>query len=82
MRVIKKSIFFLTHFSVNFQNEIALKLIRIIYKPDEEIPIFDSQQPDGERSLVIINSGSVDIFIEKHHNNLYFLKKVREINPS
>ena len=77
MRVIKNSIFFLTHFSVNFQNEIALKLIRIIYKPDEEIPIFDSQQPDGDRSMVIVNSGSVNVFIEKHHNNLCFFKKVR-----
>lgn len=63
MRVIKKSIFFLTHFSVNFQNEIALKLIRIIYKPEEEIPICDTQQLEHERSLVIINSGSVNIFI-------------------
>lgn len=33
MKVIKKSIFFLTHFTVNFQNEVALKLIRCIYKP-------------------------------------------------
>lgn len=34
IRVIKKSIFFLTYFTVNFQNEIALKLIRCIYKPE------------------------------------------------
>ena len=39
MKIIKKSIFFLTHFSINFQNEIALKLIRIIYKPDDEVLI-------------------------------------------
>lgn len=64
MRVIKKSIFFLTHFSVNFQNEIALRLIRIIYKPGEEVQIGDELlQDDGERSLVIVNSGWVDIFI-------------------
>jgi hypothetical protein len=41
MKVIKKSIFFLTHFTVNFQNEVALKLIRFIYKPDEELLIED-----------------------------------------
>ena len=42
MRVIKKSIFFLTHFTVNFQNEIALKLIRRIYKPEETINIIEN----------------------------------------
>jgi hypothetical protein len=34
IKVIKKSIFFLTYFTVNFQNDVALKLIRIIYKKD------------------------------------------------
>ena len=34
IRIIKKSIFFLTYFTVNFQNYIALKLIRVIYKKD------------------------------------------------
>lgn len=41
IKVIKKSIFFLTHFTVNFQNEIALKLIRKIYKKNEKIPLVD-----------------------------------------
>ena len=64
MRVIKKSIFFLTHFTVNFQNEIALKLIRRIYKPEETINIIDN----NERQLVIIDSGKVHIHLKKYHN--------------
>lgn len=32
IRIIKKSIFFLTYFTVHFQNEVALKLVRAIYK--------------------------------------------------
>ena len=79
MKVIKKSIFFLTHFTVNFQNEVALKLIRFIYKPDEELLIEDEQK---QRSIIIINSGCVDIYVEKTHNNYNLLKKVREIKPS
>ncbi len=32
--------------------------------------------------MVIINSGSANIYIEKHHNNISIMKKVREIKPS
>jgi len=32
--------------------------------------------------MVIINSGCVNVFIEKHHNNVSILKKLREIKPS
>ena len=51
IRVIKKSIFFLTHFTVNFQNEIALKLIRKIYNKGEKIKLVDDEAGlnDGEK---------------------------------
>lgn len=77
IRVIKKSIFFLTHFTVNFQNEIALKLIRCIYKPTELI--LSSQH--GERQLVIINSGKVNIYYCRTHHNQELTKLGRVIKP-
>lgn len=50
IKVIKKSIFFLTHFTVNFQNEIALKLIRRIYNKNEIIKLVDDDGPnDGDK---------------------------------
>lgn len=77
MRVIKKSIFFLTHFTVNFQNEIALKLIRCIYKPKETIHF----SVNGEKQMVIIDSGKVNIYFKKNHHNQELIKQARVIKP-
>lgn len=77
MKVIKKSIFFLTHFSVNLQNEVALKLIRCIYKPEEMLSI----EEDGERQLVIINNGKVNISYYQTFHNIEKSKVCREIKP-
>ena len=75
MRVIKKSIFFLTHFTVNFQNEIALKLIRCIYKPEDVIKIVDN----NERQLIIIDSGKININVKKTHHNQEIVKLAKVI---
>lgn len=77
MKVIKKSIFFLTHFTVNFQNEVALKLIRCIYKPEETLSIEEA----GERQLVIINNGRVDIFCVSNIHNTEKVVLARNIKP-
>jgi hypothetical protein len=60
IRIIKKSIFFLTYFTVHFQDEIALKLIRAIYKKDDAISTTTS---DSQRKLIIINHGRINLFI-------------------
>lgn len=78
MKVIKKSIFFLTHFTVNLQNEVALKLIRCIYKPDETLSIEDGLQ----RQLVIINNGRVSIFCVANVHNSEKNVLARTIKPS
>ena len=75
MRVIEKSIFFLTHFTVNFQNEIALKLIRCIYKPEDVIKIVDN----NERQLIIIDSGKININVKKTHHNQEIVKLAKVI---
>lgn len=77
IRVIKKSIFFLTYFTVHFQNEIALKLIRCIYKPEEVI--LSCQQ--GEKQLVIINNGKVNIHYTRNHHDQQLSKLARVIKP-
>jgi hypothetical protein len=79
IKIIKKSIFFLTYFSVNFQNEIALKLIRTIYKKDEKIEIIDPISK--ERNMFIINFGKVNVFIERKQNNAKRQKLVKIIEP-
>lgn len=77
MRVIKKSLFFLTHFTIQAQNELALSLIRRIYHPEEYISITDSE----ERQLVIINSGRVTISAVKQHHSREIEKVVRSVKP-
>jgi hypothetical protein len=77
IRIIKKSIFFLTYFTVHFQDEVALKLIRAIYKKDDAILTRD---PDSaQRRLVIINHGRISLFIQKQHSNISCRKLVKTI---
>jgi len=79
IRIIKKSIFFLTYFTVSFQNFVALKLIRVIYKKDENIETYDPIT--RQKNIVIINHGKVNMFIEKRQNNIIKSKLVRTIEP-
>lgn len=79
IRIIKKSIFFLTYFTVSFQNYVALKLIRIIYKKDENIETYDPITK--QRNIIIVNHGKVNLFIEKRQNNIIKNKLVRIIEP-
>ena len=77
IKIIKKSIFFLTFFTVSFQNYIALKLIRIIYKKDENIETYDPIT--RQRNIIIVNHGKVHLYIEKRQNNIVKNKLVRTI---
>ena len=79
IRIIKKSIFFLTYFTVSFQNFVALKLIRVIYKKDENIETYDPIT--RQKNIIIINHGKVNMFIEKRQNNIIKSKLVRTIEP-
>ncbi len=79
IRIIKKSIFFLTYFTVNFQNYVALKLIRCIYKKDENIETYDPITK--QRNIIIVNHGKVNLYIEKRQNNIIKNKLVRTIEP-
>ena len=79
IKIIKKSIFFLTYFTVSFQNYVALKLIRVIYKKDENIETYDPITK--QKNIVIINHGKVNMFIEKRQNNIIKNKLVRTIEP-
>ena len=75
--MIKKSIFFLTHFTAMAQNELAMCLTRRIYHPEEYIPITNGD----DRQLIIINSGRVDILVVRKHNNQRLIKPMRTIRP-
>ena len=77
IKIIKKSIFFLTYFTVSFQNYVALKLIRVIYKKDENIETYDPVT--RQRNIIIVNHGKVNLFIEKRQNNIIKNKLVRTI---
>jgi hypothetical protein len=49
-------VFFLCHWSKNFQRKIATKLIRQVYSPDEVLP-----QVHGKERLYILGSGKIEI---------------------
>lgn len=74
MRVIKKCLFFLTHFSRNLQDTIALKLVKRVFQPNERLDMDDSQ------SFFVVDQGKVDLQYVRMHINKPITKTLRTIN--
>ena len=56
IQLVKTSVFFLSHWTLKLQRNIALKLIRKIYSPEEVL-----LQTPGQEKIYILDRGKVDI---------------------
>lgn len=75
IRVMKKCLFFLTHFSRNLQDTIAVKLVKRVFQPNERLGVDADAQ-----SFFIIDQGKADLqFCRKHFKKQIF-KTIRTIN--
>lgn len=43
IHIVKKSVFFISHFTINFMDSIALKLTKRLFQPEEPIPSNNSR---------------------------------------
>jgi hypothetical protein len=77
MKVIKKNVFFMTHFTKNFRSQIALRLIKKIYQPNQTL-LVDPVSP----SLYIVDKGTVDILVRMDYRNKIFEKLIRKIDEN
>lgn len=75
VRVIKKCLFFLTNFSHNLQDTIALKLVKRVFQPNERLG-----NENDTHSLYIIDQGSADLQSSRVHFNKTIYKTLRTIN--
>ena len=75
IRVIKKCLFFLTHFSRNLQDGIALKLIKRIVQPNERLG-----NDIHNQKLYIIGQGKADLQLSRFHYTKAIYKTLRTLN--
>lgn len=74
-RVVKKSLFFLTHFSFSLQSAIALKLVKRVFQPNERLGVDPTCQ-----SMYIIDKGKADLQLTRSHFSKPISKTLRTIN--
>jgi hypothetical protein len=55
-QLIKTNVFFLCHWTKNFQKNIASKLVRQVYSPNEVL-----SQLSGKEKLYILSRGKIDV---------------------
>jgi hypothetical protein len=67
MKVLKKNVFFMSNFTKNFRSQIALRLVKKIYQPNQLLEVDASPQ-----SLFIVDKGSVDIMVRLSYRNKTF----------
>ena len=75
-RVLKKCVLFLTQFTRNLQNQIALRLIKKIFQPNEMI------SDDTNNSIFLLDRGTVEIIIQKRHQNKLIQKTIKDLRDS
>lgn len=73
--MIKKCLFFLTYFSRNLQDSIALKLVKRVFQPNERLGFEASSQ-----HLYIIDQGRAELQLVRFHYNKPICKTLRTIN--
>lgn len=75
IRAIKKCLFFLTHFSRNFQDAVALRLVKRVFEPNEELGL-----DPNSNNLYIINQGRAELQYTRFHHNNPICKTIKIIN--
>jgi signal-transduction protein with cAMP-binding, CBS, and nucleotidyltransferase domain len=77
VNIIKTSLFFICHWTKNFQTEIAKKLVKKILIPNENII-----QNLGKERIYIIKSGKLEIYTDNSHGlRKNFKKLLKTIEP-
>jgi hypothetical protein len=62
--VLKTSIFFICRWSKELQGQLALKMEKIMFAPNERL-----NQPAGNERIFILTRGKVDIYLDKFGTN-------------
>lgn len=71
----KKCLFFLTNFSRNLQDTIAVKLVKKVFQPNYRIGV------DGDsQSLFIIDQGRAELQLSRKISSKRIFKTIRIIN--
>ena len=73
MKIVQKNTFLLTQFTRNFRNQIAAKLIKRIFQPNEMM------EGGTDFGLFVVDRGNVEVLYNKKHNNKVISKIVRTI---
>lgn len=73
MKIVQKNTYLLTQFTRNFRDQIAAKLIKKVFQPNELL------EGGTDFGLFLVDRGNVEILYHKRHNNKVVCKVVRTI---
>lgn len=76
MSILKTSIFYLCHWSKEFQSEIAKSLEKRLFSPNERLG-----EISGVEKIYIIKTGKVSIYMNRFNNGNKKLLRTITINP-